>query len=190
MAKGDESKLSQLFLKTLKNRSKQFKNIYIEEKIKIISDLTCLYSIDMTFEFLLGFSEVDIVFFEKIVFDKKIEFNKSSKGIESLFRAYNNKKNTKTLNIPFVILELKSGHLTTDAIRSRSVVAKNIKNIFPFCLYIFVCEKCSKKNETLMRQGKNFDAFFIFENEITYKDIINIYDKFIYQYIENKIKNL
>jgi len=190
MAKGDEKKLSKFILSILKDKiEKKFKSISFEERIKVISDLTCIQEKEHAFHFDLGFSEVDLAIFKKIEFENKIGFIKSSNTLDGMFKTVMNKKDTKTLNVPFIIIELKSGDITTDAIRSRRVVAQSIKNIFPFCLYIFIGENTKKTQETLRRQGKDFDAYFIYEKKISKKDIIDIYEKFILQYLEKNLKN-
>jgi len=187
MAKGDEKILSKLFLDTIKGKIEKNKSITFADRIKVMSDMTCIQEKENTFHFDLGFSEVDLAIFKEIKFNKKIGFNKKSQALDGMFKTVMNKKNSKTLNIPFIIIELKSGSITTDAIRSRRIVAQSIKNIFPFCLYIFVGENTSKTQETLRRQGKNFDAYFIYDKKITKENIIDIYDKFIFKYLTNII---
>ena len=104
----------------------------------------------------------------------------------SLIKFYGDKdvKNGE-LAIPFVILELKSGGLTTDGIRSRDFVASRIKEMYPFAAYYFLAENTKKEEKTLLRQGKNFTNYFISKNEFTAEEIKEIYVNYINPHIEN-----
>lgn len=178
MPKGDESKLAERIKKELKKLEREF-GVEIDDEVKILSDLTCIKEKD-TFKLGIGFAKVDIAVF------KQIQFDKLNKELLESFKFIQDSKNDKRcLNIPFVILELKSGNITSDAIRSRNEVARKIKDVFPFCSYIFVAETTSKKEETLFRQGKTFDNFFIFERKISPKDVGGIVSRFIKPYLSN-----
>jgi hypothetical protein len=180
MAKGDEKLLSTIVYDEIKKSlEKDFPNFKIEEKIKVLSELTCIIDKE-EYKLGLGFAEVDIAIFKKIEFDKKNkEIKKYFKFIQSA------QKETSSLNIPYVIIELKSGKTTSDAIRARSIVASRIKKIFPFSTYIFIGENTYKKNETLLRQGKDFDNYFVFQEKIQDENIAEIYEKFIKTFIQN-----
>lgn len=72
----------------------------------------------------------------------------------------------KDIRVPLVIIEVKrSPHI--DAIRSRDVIARDMKEIFPFMAYMFVADDTWRTEEALYRHGKNFDEFFITDDEAT-----------------------
>ena len=178
MPSGDEAKLANRIKKELKQLEREF-GLRIDKGVKILSDFTCIKEKD-AFKLGIGFAEVDIAIF------KQIQFDKSNKQLLNSFKfIQDSKKDKKCLNIPFVILELKSGNPTSDAIRCRNEVARKIKNVFPFCSYVFIAETTSKKEETLFRQGKDFDNFFIFQRKINGKDIAVITSRFIKPYLKN-----
>jgi len=96
------------------------------------------------FKLAIGFSEVDIAIY------RKNPFNKRDQKVLKFFKfLQDSKKDEEFINIPFIILELKSGEITSDAIRARNEVARKIRNIFPFCAYFFIGDKTSKRRETL-----------------------------------------
>lgn len=147
MAKGSEEKLEKICIEKLSPLEKEYE-LKVNKKVKILSDLTCIKEQDV-FKLGIGFAEVDVAIY------KEIQFDKSNSQLIKLFKfIQDSKKDKRYINIPFVILELKSGDITSDAIRARNEVARKIKNVFPFCSYIFIGEKTSKKEKTLLRQGK------------------------------------
>jgi hypothetical protein len=179
MVKGNEENLRKKLLSELKQLERKYYGLQAGEKVKILSDLTCIKE-ENTFKLGIGFAEVDIAIYEPISFDK------SNKQLLEYFKFIrDSRKDKEHLNIPFVILELKSGDITSDAIRARNEVSRKIKEVFPFCSYLFIGERTSKREETLFRQGKNFNNFFIFEGEIKTEDIGNIISQFIEPYLDN-----
>jgi len=178
MVKGDEEKLREKLLSKLKQLEQEY-GLIVNEKVKILSDVTCIKEVNK-FKLGIGFAEVDIAIY------KQIPFNKANAQLFEPFKFIRDSQKDKTyLNIPFIILELKSGDITSDAIRARNEVARRIKDVFPFCSYIFIGESTSKKDETLFRQGKSFNNFFVFENELEPKEIDNIISQFIKPYLNN-----
>lgn len=68
--------------------------------------------------------------------------------------------------IPFVVLEVKRGSITTDAIRSRSIIAREMNEIFPFLGYFFVVDGVDNyMPRKIYRAGKHFDSFFFNQDE-------------------------
>jgi len=178
MSRGDEERLSRKWVLALRSLEEEYK-IHVGSKVKVISDFTCLKE-KSGFKLAIGFSEVDIAIY------KKNPFNKKDQRILKFFKfLQDSKKDEEFINIPFIILELKSGEITSDAIRARNEVARKIKNIFPFCAYFFIGDKTSKRRETLFRQGKSFNNFFVYKDEISEKEINNIITEFIKPYLEN-----
>lgn len=153
-------------------------DLNLAEGQNILTDVTCIYE-KYRFEFIHGFAETDIAITKLIDFD----YN----GIpKSLIKFYGDKDVKKgKLAIPFVVLELKSGELTTDGIRSRDFIASRIKDMYPFSAYYFIAENTKKEEKTLLRQGKNFTNYFISRNEFTLEDVKEIYDNHINPHILN-----
>ena len=147
MVKGDEDKLSNKLVKFLKkalsSELKKYK-LELEEKVKVPKDFTFVPN---TNKFCFGGARVDIGIFKR---------TDNSLNTPLIYETRLGEK----INIPFIILELKSGNITSDAIRARDLVARHIKSIFPFISYIFIGENTEKKEETLLRQGKNFNNFY------------------------------
>lgn len=89
-----------------------------------------------------------------------------------------------------MLLELKTGELTTDSIRSRDFVASRIRTIFPFCAYFFIAEYTKKEEKTLLRQGKSFTNYFISKDELTPEAFSEIFRNYIAPHIKNLKKQL
>jgi len=178
MSKGDEEILSRKWILALRSLEEEYK-IHVGSRVKVISDFTCLRE-KSGFKLAIGFSEVDIAIY------RENPFNKRDQRVLKFFKfLQDSKKDEEFINIPFIILELKSGEITSDAIRARNEVARKIRNIFPFCAYFFIGDKTSKRRETLFRQGKSFNNFFVYKDEISEKEINKIITEFIKPYLEN-----
>jgi len=178
MSKGDEEILSRKWILALRSLEEEYK-IHVGSRVKVTSDFTCLRE-KSSFKLAIGFSEVDIAIY------RKNPFNKRDQRVLKFFKfLQDSKKDEEFINIPFIILELKSGEITSDAIRARNEVARKIRNIFPFCAYFFIGDKTSKRRETLFRQGKSFNNFFVYKDEISEKEINKIITEFIKPYLEN-----
>lgn len=178
MTKGDEDKLALRLIPDINRIAKKF-NLFVDDKIKVLSDFTCLKEAD-EFKFNISFSEVDIPIYKKTPFEKSI--------ITNFIFYRDSPKNKDFLNVPFVILELKSGNITVDSIRARNEVARKIRKIFPYCSYIFITENTSKKEETLFRHGKDFNNFFIYNDFLTKNNFEYIITEFIEPFLDNLIK--
>lgn len=154
------------------------KNFLIKENKNVLTDLTCVPE-NGTFELIHGFSETDIAIYKELKFNAKNEPT-------SLIKFYGDSDIRQgTIAIPFVIFELKTGELTTDGIRSRDFVASRIRSIFPFSAYYMIAECTRKEEKTLLRQGKNFTNYFIFQEQITAEDLSKIYRNYIDPHINN-----
>lgn len=66
----------------------------------------------------------------------------------------------KEVRVPLVVVEVKRTP-TTDAIRSRDVIAREMKQVFPFLGFFFIADDTSKSAANLWRHGKHFDGVFI-----------------------------
>lgn len=155
------------------------KDFLVKENKNILTDVTCICE-NQKFELMHGFSQTDIAIYKEIKYENDLKKN-------GLIRFYGDPDIHKGIfAVPYVILELKTGSLTTDGIRSRDFVAERIKSMFPFSAYFFIAENTKKEEKTLLRQGKNFTNYFISKdqmNEDTFKEIFS-------DYIEPHIRNL
>ncbi|MBI3233239.1 MAG: hypothetical protein HYZ42_04245 [Bacteroidetes bacterium] len=152
--------------------------IQVCEGKNILTDVTCIYEKDK-FELIHGFAQTDIAFFTEIKFD-------ANKHASDLIRFYGDTDIKKGLfAVPFVVLELKCGDVTTDSIRSRDFVAARIKEMFPFCAYYLLAENTKKEEKTLLRQGKDFTNYFISKDEFSKDEIKQIFTTYINPHIIN-----
>jgi hypothetical protein len=153
-------------------------DLQISVSKNILTDVTCIYE-KGKFELIHGFAETDIAIFKLIKFD-------NNTVPTSLIRFYGDKDIKKgEFAIPFVVLELKCGDLTTDGIRSRDFVASRIKELFPFSAYFLLAEGTKKEEKTLLRQGKHFTNYFISKSEFTKDEIKEIFLNYIQPHIQN-----
>lgn len=151
-------------------------SVKVKEDVNILTDVTCVYR-KKRFELVHGFSNTDLAFYQ----DHQYDIPKNN-----LITFYGDKEiHLGLLKVPYVILELKTGDLTTDAIRSRDFVAGRIKSIFPHVAYFFIAQNTTKEHLTLVRQGKSFTNYFISKDEMSGKDIEEIYASFIKPHIQN-----
>ena len=167
----------------------QLINLLKEDELKvaegknILTDVTCIFE-NNKFELMHGFSQNDVVIYKEINY-------RIPKPHNDLIRFYGDKEIHKGIfAVPYVVLELKTGRLTTDGIRSRDFVASRIKTMFPFSAYYFIAEQTSKEEKTLLRQGKSFTNYFIFKNNLTKQDFKKIFDHYIYPHITNLKRQL
>ncbi len=120
---------------------------------------------------------MDIAIYNEITVDK----------MPKQFKLYRYPLKDKLI-IPYVILELKSGRVSVDAVRARNEVAHKLRLAYPYCSYIFIAENTTKQKITFYRHGHNFSKFFIFNDFLELED-----KKVIGQFIRNhlnEIKNL
>lgn len=177
----NEQQFSDYILKHYRPLLKSHPDIKIDADKNILTDVTCIYE-KGKFELVHGFSQTDIVIY------KEQHFTPINQG---LIKFYNDKTiKSGILAIPFVVLELKTGELTTDGIRSRDFVAGRIREMFPFAAYYFIAEQTKKEEKTLLRQGKSFTNYFISKSkmDVTYLD--DIFDNYIEPHINNLKKQL
>lgn len=155
----------------------------VGEGINILTDVTCVVE-GGKFELLHGFAQTDIAIY------KEQKYNKSKEN-SGLIRFYGDRQiHDGIFLIPYVILELKTGELTTDAIRCRDFVARRIKDIFPFSAYYFIAENTRKEEKTLLRQGKSFTNYFISKDQIGKTEFSDIFNNYIQPHINNLNKQV
>lgn len=171
-----EKAFADYVLKHYRTRLEKFPDLKIDAEKNILTDVTCIYE-KGNFELTHGFSQTDIVIYKEQPF-VPIQ--------EGLIKFYNDRMiRSGLLAVPFVVLELKTGELTTDGIRSRDFVAGRLRDIFPFAAYYFIAEQTKKEEKTLLRQGKSFTNYFISKTKMEDTDLDNIFDGYIEPYIKN-----
>jgi hypothetical protein len=183
MPKGAEQKLQNRCGSYFSATAKAF-GLTLDEKVQVLADITCLKDGD-SFKLALGFAEVDLAFYLPVSLD---ESHWTGKSVFRLMRLAKGRRST--INIPFLIFELKRGGttkrgITVDAIRSRTIVARRIKSLFPFCSYLFLADSTSKANETVLRHGKDFSGYFLYREEVTNKQLAAIDADFVRPHFQN-----
>lgn len=154
-----ESKLAELILEEVQAEldERGWDDLTAKANVKIIKDCTVLPK-DGGFSMLLGHAEADVaVYLEPEPLSQELQEGER-------FKLYNN--GDKQVRIPFVIVEVKRDNVNTDNIRSRTIIARESKEIFPFLGYFFVADGTGKTSDTLYRQGKHFDGFFVDESRV------------------------
>jgi hypothetical protein len=129
-----------------------YDDIQTGERVRIIKDCTFVPD-DSGFTCYLGHAEADVALY-KPVSDLTEEIQEGEH-----LKLYQN--STNELRIPIAILEIKNGVITTDAIRSRSIIAREMNEIFPFLSYFFVGDEMTPTPRKMYRAGKHFDSFFL-----------------------------
>lgn len=128
-------------------------DIQVGERIHIIKDCTFVPEND-DFTLLLGHAQADVaIFIESEELTGQVEESRNLKlymNAENVFR------------VPLAVLEVKRGSMTTDAIRSRDIIAREMNEIFPFMGYFFVADEVGRvMPRKIYRAGKHFDSFFL-----------------------------
>jgi len=183
VAKGDETKLEKKLIPVIDSYKKIY-DLLIESKIKIFTDVTCLpVKGKGNFKLSFAFSQVDLAIYKELNFNSLKEITKDIK-----FFGYP-KQSKNTFNIPLICFELKSGNITSDAIRARNHIANQIKNIYPFAYYVFLAENTRKKDTTVYRQGKHFTHFYISTQKFEDNDYNNIKDNIVTPLLNNLYSN-
>lgn len=171
-----EAQFSDFVEKYFSGKLSEFPELKIAAGKNILTDVTCIYE-KGKFELIHGFSQTDIVIYR----EQTVKEFKSD-----LIKFYGDKDiKAGVFSIPYVVLELKTGDLTSDAIRSRDFVAGRIRTMFPFTAYYLIAEKTKKEEKTLFRQGKSFTNYFISKDRMDEQYLDNIYKNYIAPHIRN-----
>jgi hypothetical protein len=159
-------------------------DLLISESKNILTDVTCVFE-NKKFELIHGFAETDVCIY------REIDFKYAPFKNNGLIKFYGDKiiKEGK-FAIPYVVLELKTGNLTTDGIRNRDFVASRIKTMFPFTAYYLIAENTKKEEKTLLRQGKSFTNYFIIRDDLTKEKLKMIFETYIKPHIDNLSKQI
>lgn len=133
-----------------------FTEVRVGKEVPVIKDCTFVHEND-GFSLYLGHAKTDVCAY--------VEAEQLTAHLEetSFFKLYQN--GDKTVNVPLAILETKRGNadgkLNTDSIRSRTIVAREVNEIFPHCGYFFVADRMGASSPgKVHRAGKHFDAFY------------------------------
>jgi len=153
---GSEQRLQRLCADRIRSylEANDYGDIQVGEQTRIIKDCTFVPDED-GFTLYLGHAEADVVLYKTA--DSLTEELEESEHL----KLYQNASNE--LRIPYAILEIKNGTLTTDAIRSRTIIAREMNEIFPFLGYFFVGDETAPSPRMMYRAGKHFDSFFLTE---------------------------
>jgi hypothetical protein len=135
--------------------SNGYSNIQVGERIRIIKDCTFVPD-DSGFTLYLGHAEADVA-----LYIPATELTQAVDESQHL-KLYQNSSNE--FRIPISVLEIKNGIQTTDAIRSRSIIAREMNEIFPFLGYFFAADESTPTPRKMYRAGKHFDSFFLSED--------------------------
>ena len=130
----------------------------IESSIEVPIIKDCTFVIGEKPKLILGHAKTDVCLYieSKELSDHLVETDH--------FKLYQN--GDKKIRVPLAIFEIKrgntNGRISTDAIRSRTIIAREINEIFPSCSYYFVGDRASAVSpEKIQRAGKHYDDYFL-----------------------------
>lgn len=152
----EEDKLKQSLISNIEDfLEEKFpeKDLEVDEEVPIIKDCTFVYE-EGEFSMYLGHAKADIA-----IYIKSKNLTNQLEETDTL-KLYQN--GSKEINIPLAVIETKRGSdkekITTDSIRSRTIIAREMNEIFPHSSYIFIADNAGKVTPgKLERAGKHFD---------------------------------
>ena len=154
---GREDELQQLCLTQIREyvEESRYQGLKVEMEVPIIKDCTFVY--EEGFSMYLGHARTDVCVYVKA--DHLSAHLKET----AFFKLYQN--GDKNIRIPIIVLETKrgdkDGKLNTDSIRSRTIIAREMNEIFPFCGYFFIADHMAAASPgKVHRAGKHYNAFF------------------------------
>ncbi len=106
----------------------------IGEQTQIIKDCTIVPE-NGEFTLVMGHAEADVALY------KTDEDPTEHMEEDSKFKLYQNADNG--FRVPLIILETKSSDLTTDKVRNRNIVAREMNEVFPFVGYFFIADNAA-----------------------------------------------
>ena len=150
-----ENQFSKKVRNCIESRLKdKYPSLKIKERVNILNNLT-IGNIRNEWKIILGFLEQDIV-----IYKDAIDVNEIKNDRIFIPRGTKDKK----IIIPLAVLELKiSDNLITHHFITYGVIARELKSIFPHCVYYFISSGGKRKfnPETLLRHTKEFDRVFL-----------------------------
>ena len=149
-------------------------NLVIDTDARVMRDMKFALGEDNRLKWIFDFAEIDLCLGKKHEPFTKIagEMMKES----NIHFRYGSREYTDIL-IPFVILELNSGEITIESIRSRSVVVSEVKSKFPFVSYIFIAEDTGWMPQTLDKTS--YSNILIYNYKLTDEGIEEIVEEYI-----------
>lgn len=153
-----EEELQEMCHKTISSHveSVPYKGMKVGMEVSIIKDCTFVH--DERMKLYLGHANTDVCIY--------LESDDLTSHLQEteFFKLYRN--GDKAVRVPLVIIETKrgnsSGRVSTDTIRSRTIIAREINEIFPFCSYYFVADRAGAVSPgKIHRAGKHYDDFFL-----------------------------
>lgn len=153
-----EERLQSLCLERIRSYldSNGYSDIQTGQRTRIIKDCTFIPE-EGAFSLYLGHAEADVALFTPA--------NDLTDEVEEGRRLKLYQNSSNEIRIPLIVLEIKSGSPTTDAIRSRTIIAREMNEIFPFMTYFFVGDNMDPTPRKIYRAGKHFTSFFVNHEE-------------------------
>lgn len=134
--------------------------IHVEERLKILKDLTIGKDREGQWRLVAGFQQQDIVFFAPSDCINMDDFMSPVMRIDKYDRT-----GATPVTIPLVVCELKLGSaMNTHNIITYASISTQLKSIFPHCAYYFVMDSSRLRHinpETVLRHSKSFDRVFL-----------------------------
>lgn len=154
------SKKVATYFRTLIRKSEFVDTVKVQERIKILKDLTIGKDRDGDWRLIAGLQQQDLVFFAPHASIPMSDFRSKCVRIDKYDRT-----GEKPIIIPLVVCELKIGSLVnTHALITYASISNQLKSIFPHCAYYFIMDsnqECGMKPETVLRHSKGFDRVFL-----------------------------
>jgi hypothetical protein len=182
---GAEKELERFCLDYFKRQSSILKtfDLQCDAGLKVLGDVTCIKEKNEPYQMVCSLAEVDLAFhiavspdtkdIRKIPFFKFVQVPSGKEG---------------EVVIPFLIVELKRGPITSDAIRARNAVAQKIKYLFPFCFYVFLGDETTKTTASAWQHGKNFNDYFLYSDKITREQLKKIEELCILPHLQKLLQ--
>jgi len=133
-----------------------FDDLNVGTEVPIIKD--CSFVFENQLKMYLGHADTDICIY------MNSEELTSQLTETDHFKLWQN--GDKEIRIPIVIIETKRGDadgaISTDNIRSRTIIAREMNEIFPFSSYVFVGDRAGAVSPgKIYRAGKHYDEFYL-----------------------------
>ena len=137
-----------------KLKENNYTSLKVKERVNILNNLT-IGKVEGEWKIVLGFLQQDIVIYKDVIEIDEIKNNR-------VFIPRGTKD--KKIIIPLTVFELKiSENLITHHFITYSAIARELKSVFPHCVYYFICSGGTRKfnPETLLRHTKEFDRIYM-----------------------------
>jgi len=135
-------------------------HLAVEQRVKILKDLTIGRDRDGRWRLVVGFQQQDIVFFNPAQAIPMDRFKSDFMRIDKYDR-----EEQRPVVVPHAVCELKLGKgLVTHTLITYSTISSLLKSVFPHCAYYFLLysnEERGLRPETVLRHTKGFDRVFL-----------------------------